>query len=860
MKDGDNGTQAESGRTLGTFAGVFTPSILTILGIILFLRLGFVVGNAGLLQALLIIALANVISVLTSVSLSAIATNLKVKGGGDYFLISRTLGREFGGALGIVLFLAQSISIAFYAIGFGEALDAVLSPVLETGGGVLPQLYAAGAILVLFFLAWLGADWATRFQFGIMAVLGVALCVFLAGGITSFDSETLGQSWSSSGELPFWAAFALFFPAVTGFTQGVSLSGNLKDPSKSLPLGTFLAVGVSFVVYIVVTILFAGSLPLGELASDYRAMHRVSLWPWMIDAGVVAATLSSALASFLGAPRILQSLARDRLFKLLSPFSVGVGPGENPRRGVLLSLTIALITVAIGNLNLIAPVVAMFFLISYGLLNYATYVEASANSPSFRPRFRWYSRSLSLAGCLACAGAIVAIHPVAGVVAFALLIAVHQYLKRKVSVERWADSSWSSRFQKVRQNLFAMSGELVHPRDWRPVILAFSDDPGRRERLLRFASWIDGGSGVTTAIRIVDGEGPASRKEAAARESELRDAIESLKIEAFAVVIASNDPAELFAEMLQAHGLGPIRVNTVLLNWFDQQRVAVDSPGLKQYGQHLRTAVRFGRNVVVLKSTTVDIARLEEAPLEDRRIDVWWRDDATSRLALLLAYLAKRRNGWERATLRVLAARAPKDADTNETPLAREEQALQSLKAMLDDIRIDATPHLVDAVDARHVTATSGDATLVFVPFRVRNEEPVDVDGEELDAMLDRLPMTALVLAAQDIQLDSEPDESLHGEIAAALEEAEKAERSAQKKEKEASSALEAAEAKREAVEAALEKGASEEEREELEREVADLQAEAEEARRRAAKARTKADSATSQAEAIVGKNGDDEG
>ncbi|MFH1122083.1 MAG: hypothetical protein V1758_00320 [Pseudomonadota bacterium] len=164
--------------TMGTFAGVFTPSVLTILGIILFLRLGFVVGSAGLGRALIIIALANAISVLTSFSLSAIATNLKVKGGGDYDLISRTLGVQFGGAIGIVLFLAQSVSVAFYCIGFGEALAAML----PVGTRALPQIIAALAVSFLFIFAWLGADWATRFQYVVMGTLAAALISFFAGG------------------------------------------------------------------------------------------------------------------------------------------------------------------------------------------------------------------------------------------------------------------------------------------------------------------------------------------------------------------------------------------------------------------------------------------------------------------------------------------------------------------------------------------------------------------------------------------------------------------------------------------------------------------------------------------------------
>ena len=496
-------SEVETG-SLGTFPGVFTPSILTILGIILFLRMGYVVGSAGLGGALLIIGLANAISVLTSFSLSAIATNLRVKGGGDYYLISRTLGVEFGGSIGIVLFLAQAVSIAFYCIGFGEAFSAILG----VGGRHASQIIAACAIAFLFIFAWLGADWATRFQYVVMAILGLALLSFFLGGFIKWDTTTLVQNWSSPASGPgFWIIFAIFFPAVTGFTQGVSMSGDLKDPGKSLPLGTFAAVGLSMIVYFGAAFLFAASLPGEELASDYGAMKRIALTGILINAGVIAATLSSAMASFLGAPRILQSLSQDRVFPFLLPFAKGHGETQNPRRAVMLSAGIAFATVGLGKLNLIAPVVSMFFLISYGLLNYATYFEAKSSSPSFRPRFKWFHPKLSLLGGIACLGVMLAIDVKAGVVAISLLFAVQQYLKRTASPSRWADSRRSHHLMQVRENLLAAASEAAHPRDWRPIILAFSDNPLRRIHLLRFSSLLEGGSGLTTAVRILEGEG-----------------------------------------------------------------------------------------------------------------------------------------------------------------------------------------------------------------------------------------------------------------------------------------------------------------------------------------------------------------
>ncbi|MBI9085812.1 MAG: amino acid permease [Desulfobacterales bacterium] len=762
--------------TLGTFAGVFTPSVLTILGIILFLRLGFVVGSAGFLGALAIIGLANTISVLTSVSLSAVATNLRVKGGGDYYLISRTLGLEFGGAIGIVLFLAQSVSIAFYGIGFGEAVAPMLPWVVS------PRLVATGAIAALFILAWLGADWATRFQFVVMALLVAALVAFVAGAVPQWHPALIRANGSApAGAPPFWVLFALFFPAVTGFTQGVSMSGDLRDPGKSLPLGTFAAVGISIIVYLGVAILFAGTQTNADLAADYGAMKRLARFPALIDAGVIAATLSSAMASFLGAPRILQSLAADRIFGFLGPFSKGVGPANNPRRGVLLSGAIALVTVALGNLNLIAPVVSMFFLISYGLLNYATYFEARSASPSFRPRFRWFDRRLSLAGALACLGVMLAIDLKTGLVAVSVLFALYQYLKRTAGPARWADSRRSFHLQQVREHLLAAASEPEHPRDWRPGILALSRDPERRERLLRFAQWIAGESGLVSAVSFVEGTGVGMLRLQAKAEAELQADITRRGHSAFPLAVIAPDLEIGVSTLVQAYGIGPVKANTILLNWF--QGDAREDDRRRDFGRNLRAAFRLGCNLVIVDIKDPETLLAEgERP---RRIDIWWQDDATGRLALLLAHLMTRSAPWESARLKVITADA-------EAP----EDALEKLRRTLDDVRIDADPVVIDEMTADTLAAVSDEADLVFLPFRLRWHAVVDPSGTPWGPLLENIKNAVLVLAAEDIDLDAEPEEgeaALRAEAQDALDAAKNRTQKALKATEAAAGAAEAA-------------------------------------------------------------------
>ncbi len=844
-RGGGGSTRANAHAKLGTFAGVFTPSILTILGIVLFMRLGFVVGAAGLGRALVIILLANSISVLTSVSLAAVATNLRTKGGGDYYLISRTLGVAFGGALGLVLFLAQSVSIAFYAIGFGEACAAI------AGGAAawLPSALAAGAVLALFVFAWLGTDWASRLQFAVMALMFGGIASFLVGGFASSEGAFLAGNWEAPSELPFWAIFAIFFPAVTGFTQGVSMSGDLKEPGRSLPTGTFLAVGVSLVVYLVVAVVLAASSSNAELVSDYASMRRIAAWGWLVDAGVLSATLSSGLASFLGAPRILQSLAADKVFPFLDFFAVGSGASHNPRRGVLLACGIALGTIALGDLNLVAPVVSMFFLISYGLLNYATYYEASANSPFFRPRFRWFHPKLSLLGALACLGTMLAVNPLAGIAALVILFGIFQYVRRRAPTERWADSSRSHRLRVVRDNVYALSDELEHARDWRPVLLAFSDDPLRRERIVRLASWLEGESGFTTVVRLIEGEGAEVRQRKVEGERELRADLAARGLRAFPLVVTGSPISACISTLLQAHGLGAIRPNTVVLNWFDGETAVSDGPGLQAYGRHLRLALRNGCNVVILEATTDELETLAATPVAERRIDVWFRHDATARLSLLFAYLMTRSEDWHGASIRVLA-----DASAAEEALR--DDLLATLGAMLSDIRIDAEPVIVADMEVETLVRESADASIVFLPFRLHGDRPTGPSGKPLEDSIDRLPLTVFVLAARDIDLDAEPESGGHALLAEAFDRAEKARkvaRAAQKDADRAAAALAEARKKRDLARAAAPPPDALADLEEL---AARAEVEAERARRRAAKGSAKAELAKLEAEELQGNAG----
>lgn len=744
---------------LGTFSGVFTPSILTILGIVLFLRLGYVVGGAGLASALLVITVANAISLVTALSVSAVATNLRVKAGGDYYLISRTLGPGFGGAIGLVLFLAQAVSIGFYCIGFAE----VVAPMLGLSNPFALHMVALTAVCLLGLLAWVGADLATRFQYIVMVLLILGIGSFTWGAWRSWESQLLASNWASpSGGLPFWVAFAIFFPAVTGFTQGVSMSGDLARASYSIPRGVLAAVVLSVVVYFGAAILFAGAMPAATLESDTDAMNHLSAWGPLVDLGVMAATLSSALASFLGAPRILQSLSRDQVFPALNWFSRVHEASGNPRRAVLPTFVVAVMVVMLGELDLIAAVVSMFFLVSYGLLNYATYYEARSGSPSFRPTFRWWHQNIALAGAVGCLAAMVAIDIVAGLFATGVVYGIYRYLQRSMGPARWTDGRRAYHLQRVREHLLAADAEPEHARAWRPQLLVFSDSPVRRARLLSFAHWVEGGAGLTTVVRMIVDDSLEALKRRAEESEKMSEELKAEGSSAFALVLIGSDAGQMVASLVQTAGVGPLRVNTAIANWPQADAAFYEPLGIADFGRTVAMAFRLGTNLILLDSDAKEWETLQSVPADKRVIDVWWQETQTGELMLLLAYLMTRNKDWRDAIIRVIAV--PDDAQSPQ-------ECRQALEAGLERMRIPGEVLVVDDWDELTVVETSKGSTMVFIPFRIHGGRFYSRFGWKIGPALPKLPITALVLAAQDVDLEGDPDQEAEEEAAAADDE-----------------------------------------------------------------------------------------
>ncbi len=466
-------------RTFGTFEGVFTPTVLTILGVIMYLREGWVVGNAGLAGAWLIMGLAVAITLATALSLSSIVTNIRIGAGGPYSIISQSLGLEVGGAIGIPLFLSQALVVAMYVFGFREGWQWIFPdhPAL---------LIDIGTFAAVFGIAYVSAKFAFRIQYVIMAVIGASLVsVAVAAGQGSMTEPITWFGDAVNGGVGFWLVFAVFFPAVTGIMAGANMSGELENPRRSIPVGTLSAIGVSTAIYFALAYWLARSATTEELLNNFTVMIDKAAWGPAVVAGLLGATFSSALASIIGAPRILQALGSHHVL----PYGEKVAqlsPKGEPRNAMWISGGIALLALLLRDLNAIAPLVSMFFLLTYAMINVVVVIEQRLGLLSFRPTFR-IPLAVPLAGATGCFFAMFIVNPVFSLVAGAVAIGVYAVLLRRRLTAPSGDSR-SGLFVSVAEWAAKKVSTLPDSseRAWKPNLLVPVEDPGEVRGNFRF--------------------------------------------------------------------------------------------------------------------------------------------------------------------------------------------------------------------------------------------------------------------------------------------------------------------------------------------------------------------------------------
>ncbi len=694
--------RAEAASRFGAFGGVFTPCTLTILGVIMFLRLGQVVGQAGIVRALVIILVAKAITVLTTLSLSAIATNTRVKGGGAYYLISRSLGVEFGGAIGIVFFLAQATAVALYVVGFAEAFAGAFPSL-----GLSVRAIATAVNLAVFLCVLVGAGWTIKVQYAILAVMAAALASFYAGAVAMLSPAVLQQNVGPdyAGGQSFFTMFALFFPAVTGIMAGANMSGDLKDPGRMIPRGTLAAIGVTGVVYVTMALLLASVRSGDALVENNLVVKEVAWSPHLITAGVFAATLSSALSSMMGAPRILQAFARDGIFRWLAPFAVASGRRPEPRSAIILTFAISQVCVTLGDLDTIAPLITMAFLITYGTLNLATYYESVTRNPSYRPRFRYCHWSVSLLGGAGCVVVMFLIAPLWAAVSIGLMAALHWYISLREVQSRWGDVRSGVAFERARRGLLTLEEDRYHPKNWRPIVLALSGAGWQRVHLAVYGHWLTAGRGVLSLGQVIQGDVEDLIARRASQEQLVRTFIREEELQAFPAVVVAPYLSDGIESLVQCHGLGMLRPNTVLLGW------PTDPARVDLFGATLRVVAELKRSIVVVRE-----AKEAEDPWEvpAGTIDVWWRGKANGPLMLLLAHLLATNDEWRNRQIRLLRV-APSDAACAEMT--------RHLTDLIETSRIRATPRVIVAEDAAEaIHATSRHAAVAFLGFEAPPE------------------------------------------------------------------------------------------------------------------------------------------
>ncbi len=715
-------TSPQPQRQLGTFLGVYTPTILTILGVIMYLRTGWLVGHLGLLQAIGIVVLSTSITLITTVSFSSIATNIRVGGGGAYFIVSRSLGQEIGGAVGIPLFLSQALSVTLYAYGFAEALQLVWP-------GVSLQVAAFVIVVIVGAISIAGARFALKTQVPILIMVAGSIVALIIGAVWHGDGSRL-LAQAPSGEISFWIGFAVFFPAVTGVMAGLGLSGDLKEPERALPRGSILAVLTGLIIYLALPFFLAMGADQESLQSESLIWTEIALGgTWLVVPGLLGAIFSSAVGSMLGAPRTLQAMARDRILpRFLAPEH---GTWFDLVPAYILSLVIALAAVTTGGLNEVAPLISMFFLAVYGTVNIAAAFERLSGDPSWRARIRvpW---ALSLMGGLACAFAMLLINPGASLGAMGAVAIIWLTLNRRERRNRWGDARRGIYESLIRWALIKLSDHPMSARNWRPHVLVFVSDAVGSLDMVRFASWFSQGRGIVTVCHLREGisEGELQVVE---NEREMRAVFEQEQLVVFPEFEEVTELVEGIVNISQANGLAGLSSNTVLVGWPD------DTERLIAFLRAMKRLERYNKSFILARTQPRHLFPREGGA---RRIHIWWGGlQNNSDLMILLAHLLTNNREWRDAQVEVISVAS--------NPLMRD-QTQRYLDDLIPEFRIKATTRVILRQDEEEtirsvVRRESRDADVVFFGLASPDDDDLENYTTRIEGLSADLPVVFFV-------------------------------------------------------------------------------------------------------------------
>lgn len=622
---------------LGTFAGVFLPSYLYMMGVVLYLRLGLITGQAGIINVVGVIALSAVIMVITGFSITSIVTNMQVNAGGAYYIISRSLGIRIGSIIGILLCIGQLASITLCITGFAVSLQAFLPQFSLTSIEVV-------TLVILGAITFISRNLAVRTQIFIFIVLLLSFYSIFSGSYSNIPEPIL-LSTDTFEHIGFWAAFGILYPAMTGIEIGMSMSGDLKNPSRSLSIGTIAAIIASGVVYISLAIFLHYNVPASLLVSQELIAVYVAKYGFLVVLGIWGATISSALGAILGTPRVMQAISKDGV--LPGALSKGHGPYQDPRVGLILTLVLTFFLLVFTNIDQIIPMLTMICLVSYGTLNCVSFFESFVQNPSWRPSVKtpWW---VSLIGAILCFGIMFLVNPFAtfGVI---ILVMLGFYALKFFDVEGdWDDIRFSIYSTMARFFTQKLNELDDNAKSWRPNIICLSERAGMDESLCYFTESLVQGKGFMTYASVVRHQDlePINLPD---YQKQLEGYMQSNAIASFVHIQLVDDIITGLDQVIHNYGMGPLTPNTIVVNcrnvFFESER----------YLKMLRKINRMHRNVVLFRSDNSSIFKTSttQDASASKTIDIWWSSDMKRnyKFSLALAYIMQMSQFWSGAQI-----------------------------------------------------------------------------------------------------------------------------------------------------------------------------------------------------------------
>ena len=688
---------------------MFLTAFTTILGAVMFLRFGYAVAHVGLLETWLIIFLGHAVTIPTAMAIAEIATNQRVEGGGEYYIVSRSFGIPIGAAIGTGLYLARAIGVAFYLIAFAEAFHPLFAWLADSTGIANPdsRLVSVPALVLLFLMIYFrGAGSGTALLYVIVAVLAVSLFMFFYGNPTSSAPLRLDLYERIENPDSFFVVFAIVFPAFTGMTAGVGLSGDLKNPRRAIPLGTMAATVLGMIVYLSIAYKLAISAGSTELAENQLIMSDIATWGPIIPIGLACATLSSALGSIMVAPRTLQAMANDRISgnaaidRVLSQISVN----NEPRGALAVTFAVALFFILVGDMNLVAGIITMFFMMTFGSVCLVSFMEHFAADPSYRPTFqsRWY---ISLASAVLCFWLMFRIDALFTLVALLFMVGIHVAVKRAnpgmrgmASIFQGVIFQVARRLQILLQKSATGEGEDA----WRPAVVCLSE----RFDAFDLLRWISHTYGFGTYIHLIRGYlSRSARQEADEALTRLVRIANISKSNVYFDTIVSPSYTTAVAQVLQLPGISGKDNNTTL---FEFQ---------KNNAKELSDIVD---NYQLINATDFDILILGSSPKKFgymREIHVWIteNDHANANLMILLAYIILGHPDWRGGVIKIRYIAAP---DRLEAERERLTSLVRAGRLPIAAKHIALFPRSGDRSFKEIINEESGEADLTIAGFR----------------------------------------------------------------------------------------------------------------------------------------------